>query len=118
MEMPDLADVTHTMSLIYQEKNDKARAFTYAFLSAIETRTDSEKLQYCAKIALELNRDSHAIYLYNRAIKALDPKIQYREILALKMQKIDIYMARGEFVSIQRSVDKMIKFFLVNDCKD
>jgi len=47
-----------------------------------------------------LNRDSHAIYLYNRAIKALDPKIQYREILALKMQKIDIYMARGEFVSI------------------
>ncbi len=53
-EMPDLADVTHTMSLIYEEKNDKARAFTYAFLSAIETRTDSEKWQHCAKLAQQL----------------------------------------------------------------
>lgn len=44
-EMPDLADVTHTLSLIYIELGDKARAFTYAFLSAIETRTDTEKWQ-------------------------------------------------------------------------
>jgi thioredoxin-like negative regulator of GroEL len=42
-EMPELAEVTHTMSLIYEEKGDLAKAFTFAFLSAIETRTDTEK---------------------------------------------------------------------------
>jgi hypothetical protein len=41
--MPDLADVTHTMSLIYIETGDFAKAFTFAFLSAIETRVDSGK---------------------------------------------------------------------------
>jgi cytochrome c-type biogenesis protein CcmH/NrfG len=83
--MPELADVTHTMSLIYEEKQDHKKAFTYALLSAIETRTDTEKWQQCARIALSLGRYSHAIYSYNRAIKALEPKTQYREILALKM---------------------------------
>jgi hypothetical protein len=43
--MPELADVTHTMSLIYEEKKDYKKAFTYALLSAIETRTDTEKWQ-------------------------------------------------------------------------
>ncbi len=42
-EMPELAEVTHTMSLIYEEKGDLTKAFTFAFLSAIETRTDTEK---------------------------------------------------------------------------
>lgn len=42
-EMPELADITHTMSLIYQEKGDLEKSFMFAFLSANETRTDSEK---------------------------------------------------------------------------
>ena len=42
-EMPELADITHTMSLIYQEKGDLEKSFMFAFLSASETRTDSEK---------------------------------------------------------------------------
>ena len=53
-EMPDLADVTHTMSLIYEEKRDFDKAFTFCFLSAIETRTDSDKWHQCAKLALAL----------------------------------------------------------------
>ena len=44
-ERPDLPDVTHTMSLIYQEKGDLERSFKFAFLSAWDTRTDSEKWQ-------------------------------------------------------------------------
>jgi len=74
-EMPDLADVTHTMSLIYTELGQKDKAFTYAFLSAIETRVDTEKWQQCAEIALDLGRVSHAVYLLNRAAKALDAKV-------------------------------------------
>jgi tetratricopeptide (TPR) repeat protein len=42
-EMPELAEVTHTMSLIHEEKGDLPKAFTFAFLSAIETRTDTDK---------------------------------------------------------------------------
>ena len=42
-EMPELADITHTMSLIYKEKGDLEKSFMFAFLSAFETRTDSEK---------------------------------------------------------------------------
>lgn len=71
-EMPDLADVTHTMSLIYIEMGDFAKAFTFAFLSAIETRVDSGKWQHCARLALRQKHDHHAIYCYNRAVKALD----------------------------------------------
>lgn len=70
--MPDLADITHTMSLIYEEKGNLDKAFTFCFLSAIETRTDSDKWQQCARLALGVNL-SHAIYCFNRAIKALDP---------------------------------------------
>jgi predicted Zn-dependent protease len=86
-EMPELADVTHTMALIFEEKNDLSRAFTYALLSAIETRTDTLKWQQCARLALLQGNEPHAIYVLNRAIKALD-KSQYQEILALKLQKI------------------------------
>jgi hypothetical protein len=50
-EMPDLADVTQTMSMIYQEKGDLAKAFTFAFLSALETRVESNKWQQCAQLA-------------------------------------------------------------------
>ena len=42
-EMPENAEVTHTLSLIYQEKGDLAKAFTFGFLSAHETRVDTEK---------------------------------------------------------------------------
>ena len=54
--MPDLADVTHTMSIIYTEMKDYERAFGFGFLSAVETRVDSEKWQNCAKLALTLDR--------------------------------------------------------------
>jgi tetratricopeptide (TPR) repeat protein len=84
-EMPDLADVTYIMSLIYSEKKDYEKAFMYAWMSAIETRTDSSKWQNCARIATLMGRYSHAIYLLNRAVKALDSKTQYREIVRLKM---------------------------------
>ena len=75
--MPDLADVTHTMSLIYEEKRDYDKAFTFCFLSAIETRTDSDRWQQCARLALTLKNHSHAIYCFNRAIKALDFTTHY-----------------------------------------
>ena len=42
-ERPDLPDVTHTMSLIYHEKGDLERSFYFAFLSALDTRTDQDK---------------------------------------------------------------------------
>jgi len=41
--MPELADVTQTMSRIYEEKGDLQKAFNFCFLSATETRKDSEK---------------------------------------------------------------------------
>lgn len=84
-EMPDLADVTHTMSLIYEEKGDLDKAFTFCFLSAIETRTDSEKWQQCARLALGIQNSSHAIYCFNRAIKSLDPISQFKAVFDLKM---------------------------------
>ena len=40
-EMPELADITQIMSLIYKEKGDLEKSFMFAFLSANETRTDS-----------------------------------------------------------------------------
>ena len=110
-EMPDLADVTHTMSLIYEEKGDLEKAFTFCFLSAIETRTDSDKWQQCARLALGIQNHSHAIYCFNRAIKALDPVSQYKQVFDLKMQKIDVYSQKGDFVSILRTVEKMIAFY-------
>lgn len=109
--MPDLPDVTHTMSLIYQEKKDYEKAFTFCFLSAIETRTDSERWEQCASLALILNKHSHAIYCYNRAIKVLDGLKDYKQVLELKMQKIEIYNQRYDYVSILRTVEKMLKFF-------
>jgi len=70
--MPELADVTHTMALIYEEKGDLERSFTYGFLSALESRTDFEKWHQCANLATKLARRETAIYCFNRAVKALN----------------------------------------------
>lgn len=52
--MPDLPEITQTMSLIYAEKEDYERSFQFAFISAFETRNDSEKWKSCAHLALKL----------------------------------------------------------------
>ena len=90
-EMPEEADTTHTMSLIYQEKGDLEKAFMFALISAYETRTDSEKWLQCADLSIKLENHKNAIYCYNRAAKALNEKTQYMEILRIKMAKIDLY---------------------------
>ena len=69
---PDLADMTHTMSLIYEEMNDIDRAFTFCFLSAVEIRTDSDRWRKCAELAIRINHLNPAIYCLNRAFKALN----------------------------------------------
>ena len=43
--MPDLPDVTHTLSMIYKEKGELEKSFLYALVSAKDTRTDSDKWQ-------------------------------------------------------------------------
>ena len=50
--MPSLADVTHTMSLIYTELSDYEKAYTYAQMSALSAQKDTEKWQHCAQIAM------------------------------------------------------------------
>ena len=52
--MPDLPDVTHTLSMIYNTKGDLEKSFLYALVSANDTRTDSDKWKQCAEISLEL----------------------------------------------------------------
>ena len=89
--MPELAEVTHTMSLIYEEKGDLTKAFTFAFLSAIETRTDTEKWKQCAELATKVGHFNQAIYCYNRAVKSLNPEKDLSAILDLKMEKIRLY---------------------------
>ena len=42
-DRPDLADCYDSLSLIYQEMGDMEKSFGFAYLSATETRTDSEK---------------------------------------------------------------------------
>lgn len=71
-EMPELAEVTHTMSLIYEEKGDLTKAFTYAFLSAYDARKDTGKWKQCALLCCRLGNLNQAIYCYNRAWKSLD----------------------------------------------
>ena len=110
-EMPELADITHTMSQIYQEKGDLEKAFMFAFLSANETRTDSEKWLQCADLSIKLDNYKNAIYCYNRAAKALNEDTQFFEILEIKMQKIGLYMKKRDYISITRTVDKQIKLF-------
>ena len=110
-EMPELADITHTMSLIYQEKGDLDKAFMFALISAYETRTDSEKWLQCADLSIKLDNYKNAIYCFNRAAKALNEKTQYMEILRIKMAKIDLYKKQRDYVSITRTIDKQIKFF-------
>ena len=105
--MPD-ADVTHTMSLIYQEKGDLERGFLFAFLSAKDTRTDHEKWQQCAHIAIKLEKYNCAIYCFNRAWKLLSKETQYMEILEIKLQRIDIYMKTKDYTSIIRTIDKQL----------
>ena len=83
--MPELADITHTMSLIYQEKGDFEKSFKFALLSASETRTDSEKWLQCADLSIKLDNYKNAIYCYNRAAKALNEDNQYFEIFDIKM---------------------------------
>ena len=51
-QMPSLADVTHTMSLIYTELRDYEKAYTYAQMSALSAQKDTEKWQHCAQIAM------------------------------------------------------------------
>jgi hypothetical protein len=89
--MPELAEVTHTMSLIYEEKGDFQKAFTFGFLSAIETRTDTEKWKQCAILAVKLGHLNQAIYCYNRSVKTLNPEKDYLTILDIKMEKINLY---------------------------
>ena len=111
MARPDLTDVTDAMSMIYRERGDLSKAFTFAFLGALEIRNDSEKWRYCAELATRLSRPTQAIYCYNRAVKVLDPRVHYLEIFALKKQKIDIYKKQSDWVSISRTLDKLITFF-------
>ena len=99
------------MSLIYQEKGELKKSFMFAFLSASETRTDSGKWLPCADLSIKLDEYKNAIYCYNRAAKALDEETQYFEILDIKMQKIALYRAKRDYVSITRTIDKQIKFF-------
>ena len=108
-EMPDLAEVTHTMSLIYEEKGDLQKAFTFGFLSAIETRTDTDKWKQCAYSAVKIGHFNQAIYCYNRAVKSLNPEKDFLAILNIKMEKIDLYFQKGDFCSITRTVEKQIK---------
>lgn len=110
-KMPELADISHTMSLIYQEKGDLERAFGFALLSANETRTDSEKWLQCADLSIKLVNYKNAIYCYNRAAKALNEETQYMDILDIKMAKINLYKKKRDYVSITRTIDKQIKFF-------
>ena len=83
----------------------------FAFLSANETRTDSEKWLQCADLSIKLDNYKNAIYCYNRAAKALNGETEYLEILEIKMAKIDLYKKKRDYVSITRTIDKQIKFF-------
>jgi len=107
-EMPELAEVTHTLSTIYEEKGDLAKAFKFAFLSAIETRTDTHKWRQCAVLAVNLGQVNQAIYCYNRAVKSLDQS-ETQAILEIKLEKVRLYFAKGDFHSIARTVEKQLK---------
>ena len=109
--MPELADITHTMSLIYREKGDLKKAFMFALLSAVETRTDHEKWLECAELSQKLDNFGEAIYCLNRAAKSLSEETEYLQILDIKLQKVDLYMSKRDFTSIVRMLAKQIKRF-------
>jgi hypothetical protein len=46
--MPQLAEVTQSLSEIYREKGDMHKSLAFALLSATETKKDSNKWHLCA----------------------------------------------------------------------
>ena len=83
--MPDLPDVTHSLSMIYNKKGELEKSLLYALVSAKDTRTDSDKWQQCAQISLEIQNYDIAKYCYNRAWKLLNKDTEFLEILDIKL---------------------------------
>ena len=109
-EMPALADVTHQLAMCHLELGNLEKALIYAKISATESRTDSDKWQQCADIALRLNQVVLAKKLLNRAVGSLNPS-QHQEILQLKMRKFEIYRQQQDYGQIHRSIAKLINYY-------
>ena len=101
-KMPQLADVTQTLSNIYQEKGDLNRSLMFAHLSALEAKKDSHKWHLCSQIALKIEgKTDKAIYYYNRAVKALHPVKDIYRIMEIKLEKLQtIYLPKSMRISI------------------